>query len=442
MKDLITLILAGGDGGRFWPLSDKNTLPFLGKPLAYHHFLQLDKFGFNNIVVVVNKDNELFFRKLALEFPRLKINLVLQILEGGMAGAILSAKKHLKGKSVLIRNGSDIYEDLLISQLVNELKSNPSADGLITGVSQNAYFPGGYLKLEGNKVKGIIEKPNPQKVPSNIVTIVFDYFQNADFLVSAIENINSDADDVFEQGIDLLIKKGLDIRFLQYKGYWGYLKLPWHVLDVSSYYLDRINGQKIKKSFIDRSSVISGDVYIETGVKILENSKIVGPAFIGAGTIIGQNCLVRESMIGANCVIGFASEIARSYIGDFSWFHTNYVGDSIISTNVAMGAGTVCANYKLHEDSVKSFIGGSKLDSGKVKLGSIIGPNVRIGVNSSIMPGIKIGRNSKVAAGIVLDKDLPDNTSAYPSKSNYTLKANTFNISSKTRVAIAKKLKF
>lgn len=440
MKDIVVLILAGGDGGRFWPLSDKNSLPFLGKPLAYHHLYQLHKFGFKNIVVVVNGNNKALFDKSKKEFPDLNIELVLQSgSTQGMAGAILSAKNYIQGKSVLIRNGSDIYEDLLVSSILKELEPDP--DAIITGVTHDTYFPGGYLKLKDDNVVGIVEKPPPGKIPSNIVTIVFDYFKNADLLLSAISEITANSDDVFEKGIDLLIKNGLGIKFLPYKGFWKYLKLPWHTLDVCTYYLGRLQGQKIKSAFIDKSAVISGNVVIEDGVKILENTKIVGPAYIGHGTIIGQNCLIRETMIGGNCVVGYSTEIARSFVGDNCWFHTNYVGDSVISSNVALGAGTVCANYKLSEGAIKSFVGGQKVDTGKVKLGSMIGANVRIGINVSVMPGVKIGKNCFVGPAVLLDKDLEDDKSCKLKSAGYEIKPNKIKLPETSRNTILKNLK-
>ncbi len=440
MKDLVVLILAGGNSDRFWPLSDKNSLSFLGKPLVYFSLAQFRKFGLKDIVIVINKTNRLMFLNLKNYFSDLHITLLEQTDPRGMAGAIVSAKELIKGKKLLIVNSSDIYEDILFSSFISELKTN--SEGIITGIKQDSYFPGGYLKISGNKVLEIIEKPSPDKIPSDTVSLVFDYFKNSDKLLSAISEVTSISDDVFEKAINILIKEGMGFKLLAYSGFWGYLKYPWHTLNIMSYFLNKISDQKIKKGFIHKSAVISGNVYIEEGARILENTKIVGPTYIGQGTIIGQNCLVRESMIGANCVVGYSSEIARSFIAENCWFHTNYIGDSVISENVSMGAGTVLANYKLDETTINSFISKQKLDTGKVKLGSVIGKNVRIGVNCSIMPGIKIGENSLVGASIILDKDLPSNKYCVFSGSNYITKDNLVNLSKKTRNEVRGALKF
>lgn len=439
MKDVVVLLLAGGDGGRFWPLGDKHSLIFQEKPLAFYTISQFRKFGFHNIVIVANKENELIFSKLSHEFPDLSISIIQQTDLHGQAGAIISAAKYINGKKLLVVNGADIYEDLLISSVSGEIQNNP--DGIISGIKQNAYFLGGYLKIFNEKVVGVVEKPLPEEIPSHIVKLVFDYFKDASLLLNAISKVTSSNDDIFERAIDYLLKKGLNFKFLQYKGFWGSLKYPWHVLNIASYYLNKLTGQKIKKAFIHKTAVISGDVFIEDGVKILENTKIVGPVYIGRGTIIGQNCLVRESMIGANCVIGFATEIARSYIGDNCWFHTNYIGDSVISSNVALGAGSVLANYKLNEGMIKSYVGDQKIDTGKVKLGSIIGAGARLGVNVSIMPGVKIGRHCFVGPGVVLDRDLADDKSCKVITSKYEIKKNEFKLSSDSRKSTFNNLK-
>ncbi len=439
MNDLTVLLLAGGDSDRFWPLEDKHSLVFCGKPLAYHHLFQLRKFELREIVIVANNQNEALFKRLKYEFSDLNIKIILQTDLRGMAGAIVSAKEFIQGKKLLVRNGSDIYEDLLISSIIASIKKNP--DGIIAGIRQKTYFPGGYLSVEDNKVVSIVEKPSPDEKPSDIVTIVFDYFKSSDVLLSAISKVKSTNDDIFEKALDLLIDDKLNFQFLAYKGYWGYLKFPWHTLNVMSYFLGRMKSFRRKNVSIHKSAVVSGDVFISDGVKVLENTKIIGPSYIGSGTIIGQNSLVRESMIGANCVVGYSSEIARSYIGETCWFHSNYIGDSVISSNVSMGAGTVVANLKLKENAINSVVNGNKTDTGKVKLGSMIGSGVRIGVNASIMPGIKIGKNSVVGPSVMLDKDLPDTKSCLLAKANYVIVPNAVTIPKESRSSTLEHLK-
>ena len=438
MKNLITLVLAGGDSSRLWPLSDKHFIKFFDKPLIYQTLLQLVKFGFSQIVIVTNKDNKESFVRISREWKNVSWEFVEQTDQRGMAGAVISAKKYIDQKPVLIIGPTDIHENILYSDFANLVKIGSEA--ILAGTTLNQYFPGGYLTVKDNYVIDLVEKPEPSKRPSNIVNFVFDYFKDVNLLIDEIEQIKTTKDNIYEQAIAGLIKKGVKFRFLPYKGYWGYLKYPWHILSLMEYYLGKITERKIKNVQIDRSSNISGNVFIEEGARVMENAKIVGPSYIGSGTIIGTNCLIRESMIGNDCVIGFGSEITRSYIGNNSWLHRNFVGDSVLDENVSMGAGAVTANLKLNEQHVNTFINGKKTGSGRNRLGAIIGSNVRIGINASIMPGTKIGKNSHVGAGVVLDADLPDDKFCTLS-SSYKIVENKFTLDVNVREEALKTLR-
>ena len=45
-----------------------------------------------------------------------------------------------------------------------------------------------------------------------------------------------------------------------------------------------------------------------------------------------------------------------------------------------------------------------------MKMGAVIGSNVKIGVDVSIMPGVKIGSNSTIYPKLCIYKDVEDNT--------------------------------
>jgi bifunctional UDP-N-acetylglucosamine pyrophosphorylase/glucosamine-1-phosphate N-acetyltransferase len=58
-------------------------------------------------------------------------------------------------------------------------------------------------------------------------------------------------------------------------------------------------------------------------------------------------------------------------------------------------------------------IKGVREDTGRIKLGAIIGAGVKTGVNVSIMPGVKIGSNSWILPGVTVYRDVPSNV-IYP----------------------------
>ena len=77
--------------------------------------------------------------------------------------------------------------------------------------------------------------------------------------------------------------------------------------------------------------------------------------------------------------------------------HHNYIGDSIIGEECNFGAGTKIANLRLDKETVT--IAGT--DTGRRKLGAIIGDKVEIGINASINVGSMIGNKTHIGPGAI-----------------------------------------
>lgn len=86
--------------------------------------------------------------------------------------------------------------------------------------------------------------------------------------------------------------------------------------------------------------------------------------------------------------------------------HLSYVGDSIVGRNCNIAAGTIFANLRLDDKTIKTKIKGHIIDSGRRKLGGIVGDNVKFGVNCTIMPGKKIWNNILIPPCISITHDI------------------------------------
>ena len=406
MENVNVVLIVAGVGERFWPLGDKHFTSFLGKPLLSYSLEKLINIGFSTFTLVVNNGNHAEVEELKKQYSKSKITIAIQTEGKGMGAAMIAAKDHVNGPT-LIMAPHDIVDDTLMAELASAIKENTEA--FVVAKKMKSYFPGGYLSLKDDLVTDIVEKPGEGKEPSDLVALVMYYFKDGKQLIDTVQRTTSDSDDQFEKAVATLIHEGLKMKPIIYEGFWGYLKYPWHVLDIMDHYLATIPTATVHTSSIHPSAILTGPIEIEEDVTIHAGAVITGPVYIGKGTIIGNNALVRHAHIGKNCVIGFGSEVARSYVGDESWFHTNYVGDSVIGENVSMGAGGVLANLRLDEGDIPSAVKHERTASGRTKLGTITGNNVRIGVNSSIMPGVKIGSNSVVGPAMVVYEDVPDN---------------------------------
>ena len=284
--------------------------------------------------------------------------------------------------------------------------------------------PYGYFSFSGDRVTGIVEKPLSGAEPSPYANIVCHYIGDGRVFLEELGHTKSTADNIYEIALTSLMSRH-SFSFLPYEGPMAGLKYPWNVLDVMNVLFDGLETYKGKNVRVKSNVVIEGPVFIEDNVKIFENSKIVGPCYIGKDTIIGNNCIVRNSHIGADCVIGFDTDVTRSYVGDNCWFHSNYIGDSVLEGNIGMGGGARLANLRLDEGEISTVTHGKKTSTGRIKLGAMIGKDVRIGINASIMPGVKIGKNTFVGSGVVLDRDLPDDSFCMQKTDAFTVTKNS-----------------
>ncbi len=86
--------------------------------------------------------------------------------------------------------------------------------------------------------------------------------------------------------------------------------------------------------------------------------------------------------------------------------HLSYVGDSVLGESCNLGAGTITANLRLDDGIVKMRVKGEVVETGRRKLGTILGDGVKTGINVSIMPGVKIGPGAWVAAHLSVERDV------------------------------------
>lgn len=402
------LILAGGDGDRFWPLENKVLFNFLGKPLILYQIEQLQRYV-EKITVVAAKDNAITIKRLIDNSGfSSNIQVIIQKDIPGQAGAILSVKNLIKGEVIII-NANDLIDLSILSKIDDLLRKNQI---LLFGKKFNEYFSGGYFKFDNQgKIIEVIEKPEKDKIPSNIVKLVIDYYFDIDELIKALEKIKTNTDNHYELAINYLLKTDLKRDYLLYENYWQSLKYSWDVLKMIKLLLETIKEKNIAKTAkISKKAKIIGPVIIDEGVVIGDFVKILGPVYIGENTIIGDYSLIRQSQIGADCLVGSYNEVARSYIGNKVFLHRNYVGDSIIADEVMMGAQAATANLRFDEGIVKSYFQDKKIETGLNKMGAIIGKQSKIGVNTTILPGIKIGKKCWVAPSEIVRYDLEDKT--------------------------------
>lgn len=137
---------------------------------------------------------------------------------------------------------------------------------------------------------------------------------------------------------------------------------------------------------------VAPDAVIEPGAQLL------GPVVVGPRCHLAANSVLRGPVIlGSEVYVGRYSEVKASVVMDDAKVpHLSYVGDSILGTNVNLGAGAVLSNLKLSWGEITVHVGGRDFPTGRQKLGAILGDEVQIGCNAVIHPGTLVGARTWV----------------------------------------------
>ncbi|MCU7842202.1 MAG: bifunctional UDP-N-acetylglucosamine diphosphorylase/glucosamine-1-phosphate N-acetyltransferase GlmU [Candidatus Thiodiazotropha sp. (ex Monitilora ramsayi)] len=162
---------------------------------------------------------------------------------------------------------------------------------------------------------------------------------------------------------------------------------------------------------IDINAVFEGDVSLADGVRIGPNV-VVKNSRIGADTEILANSVIEDAEIGADCRVGpFARirpdtqiadqvhvgnfvEIKKSQVATKSKInHLSYIGDTVMGSEVNIGAGTITCNY-----------------DGANKFQTVIGDRVFVGSDTQLVAPVTVADGSTIGAGSTITRDTPAET--------------------------------
>lgn len=154
--------------------------------------------------------------------------------------------------------------------------------------------------------------------------------------------------------------------------------------------------------------VMGERVAIGRGTRIGPGAVIEGPVWIGRDVQIRAGAYVRGGCwIGDRAVVGASSECKRAILFPRAAApHLAYVGDSVLGAHVNLGAGTILSNFRHDGKNIDvpalPHGDGSRLETGRRKLGAILGDEVKTGCNSVLHPGVVVGRETQIYPGVQL----------------------------------------
>ena len=143
---------------------------------------------------------------------------------------------------------------------------------------------------------------------------------------------------------------------------------------------------------------VSPQVWVHKTAAVAPSAYLGAPCIIGPETEVRHCAFIRGSaLVGANCVVGNSVELKNVILFDnVQTPHYNYVGDSILGYKSHMGAGSITSNVRSDKTHVVIHCGEEHIDTGRKKVGAMLGDFVDVGCNSVLNPGAVIGRRSIV----------------------------------------------
>jgi UDP-N-acetylglucosamine diphosphorylase/glucosamine-1-phosphate N-acetyltransferase len=403
-------ILAAGEGVRLQPITatrPKHLIKIGGKPILEHCLKALKASGVKDVVVVVNymaDSIRTYFGDgekcgLKIEYAEQK-----GVLGTGNAVGVLEP---FMQEDFLVANGDMLFDGEAVKTVIEaHQKEKPSATLTVVPVEKPENY--GVVELDGNIVKRIIEKPLHDEATTNLANAGIYAFSTEIFAKLRQISPTSRGEWEIPDAIAIMISENRKVIAEKIDSkQWLDIGRPWDLLEANRWVL-RKTRHKIK-GLIENGAHLLGPVTVAETARIRSGAYIEGPALVDEDSDIGPNCYIRPyTSVGKGVRIGNACEIKNSLIMDHCHIgHLSYVGDSVLGERCNLGAGTITANYRLDAKEVKMMVKDRVVDTGRRKLGAILGDEVKTGINALFMPGIKIGNNSWIGPDVLVSRDLP-----------------------------------
>ncbi len=405
------IIVAAGESSRFWPLNNrhKSQIKILGKSLVYWTIKGLAGKNIKDIVLVVSPNSLLKDELLSIVGDLgVKLSFVVQEKPLGTGNAIFQARELIKEPFFVFWPykvmAGEIIENIL--SLVEKTK----AEAILVGAETKTPWEFGMVKMENNKIIGIVENPKKGEEPSKI-KVLGTYFLQPDFF-SYYQKLKTHHPEDFVDCLNLYIKEKKTGLIVSEKNVPA-LKYPWELLKILKLELEspEFINYFSASAIIGKNVVINGNVYLGKNVIIGDNTVINGPVYIGDNCRIGASNVLRGPIdFEENVATGSLAEIKNCLIQEGTHLHSGYFGDSIIGRDCRFGAGFITANRRIDRQNIRSLVKGKKIDTSLTYFGLAVGDNSRFGIHSGAMPGVLIGSDCVIGPGTLVLENIEDST--------------------------------
>ena len=171
-------------------------------------------------------------------------------------------------------------------------------------------------------------------------------------------------------------------------------KYPWEALEHIGAWIVTIGGTLPA----ERYEQLAEHIWIAKSARIAPTASISGPTIIGEDSEVRHCAFIRgNALVGNGAVVGNSTELKNVILFDGVQVpHYNYVGDSILGYRSHLGAGAITSNVKSDKSPVVIRTNEARLDTGRKKVGAMVGDLVEVGCGSVLNPGTVLGRGCTV----------------------------------------------
>ncbi|MEA1959179.1 MAG: NDP-sugar synthase [Chloroflexota bacterium] len=353
------VILVGGGGTRLRPLTysmPKPMVPIVNRPFLEHMLTYMKRYGIDEVILALcylPDHIQSYFGDGSDHGIRLRYAIEERPL--GTAGAVKNVSDYIDD-TFFVFNG-DVFTDIDLNAML-ELHQRESAKVTIalTPVENPTIY--GVVETEtSGRVKRFIEKPGWDAVTTNMI--------NAGVYVldpEVMEQIPGDWFYMFEHGLfPSLLESEEPIYGYGSNGYWIDIGTPEKYMNLN---FDLLSGET---SIMPPGKEHGGGIWLEEGVTIHPDAKVVGPVAIGRNSTIDAGVRISgPSVIGPDCFIGAES----------------YLKETLVWQNVNVGREANLQGCVIAD-------GVSIGDNSAVPRGCVLGQNVSIESNSALSPETK-----------------------------------------------------
>ena len=386
-------------GTRLRPLTytiPKPMLPIAGRPALALIVEALAKAGCDDVIITTNYLAELIGSKLALMGLPIPVHCEKEDKPLGTAGCIRNLYDRLQDEFIVIQGDavSDIdYEAFL----AHHRRKNADVSIAAMRVADTREF-GVMATDENGQITRFQEKPRPEEAFSNLANSGF-YILKKEMFADVPLGVPHD---FARQLFPALMEGGARFFAYEMNGYW---------VDIG----------RVGNYIEGNMHQIRGMAQIAPDVQIPENTTLISPYVIGAGTKIGGRCTIGPGVIiGPRCSIGDGSHLSQSVIYE----------DVSIGAKARLTGCVIASRSRLGRDvTVESHaVIGEACDVGA---GVEIGAHSRVGPITPVAPGTLVegvvaprlqklhGLQRIVVSGPVMEKLMPDEREVYAFLAEY-----------------------